>query len=263
MPTPIPGDIHRAAREGFGRSADAYERGRPDYPRDAVDFLVETLGIRPGRKILDLAAGTGKLTRMLTPRGADFVAVEPVEGMRRAFIEALSTVEVLDGRAEAIPLQDASVDAAVVAQAFHWFDAPAALAELHRVLRPDGSLALIWNVRDDERSAFWAGLTALLAPLRGGVPSHRAAEWRRAFDDTDLFTRPETRSFRHEQLATSEAAVDRVVSTSFVATLPGEARDELRRDVLELFERDPTRRGNQIELPYRTDVHWCRRAGER
>src|SRR5207247_3916719 len=126
--------IHRAARVGFQVGARQYERGRPDYPGTAVRALVEHLRIGPGSVVLDLAAGTGKLTRQLAPAGPRLVAVEPVEAMRATLARTVPGVWAVGGRAEAIPLAGGSVDAAVVAQAFHWFDPDAALAELHRVL---------------------------------------------------------------------------------------------------------------------------------
>jgi ubiquinone/menaquinone biosynthesis C-methylase UbiE len=128
--------VHQAAR-GFEQAADAYERARPTYPQAAVAWLCERLAVRRGRRVLDLAAGTGKLTRSLVAAGADVVAVEPIAAMRERLPPE---VEALDGTAEAIPLPGASVDAVTVAQAFHWFDAEPALAEIHRVLRPGGTL---------------------------------------------------------------------------------------------------------------------------
>ena len=127
--------IHEAAK-AFDQGAVDYEKGRPSYPADAVAKIVDVLGVGPGTRVLDLAAGTGKLTRLLVPTGAELVAVEPVAGMLDQLVAALPDVEVHDGTAEAIPLPDASVDAAVVAQAFHWFDPDVALAELARVLVP-------------------------------------------------------------------------------------------------------------------------------
>jgi SAM-dependent methyltransferase len=139
---------HRAA-PSFARSAAQYERARPGYAPAAVAFLVGRLGLGPGRVVVDLAAGTGKLARQLGPSGGRVVAVEPLAEMR-SFIPA--GIEVLDGTAEAIPLPDDFADAVTVAQAFHWFDAEAALREIERVLRPGGLLALVSNRR--EPSAF-------------------------------------------------------------------------------------------------------------
>ena len=253
--------VHPAAAVGFDQAAEAYVRGRPDYPEDAVRFLVGTLRLEPGRRVLDLAAGTGKLTRLLVPSGAEVVAVEPVEGMRSALAAEVEGVEIMDGRAEAIPLPDGSLDAAVVAQAFHWFDGPAALAELHRVLRPGSVLALVWNVRDDERSAFWARLTEALEPFRGDTPSHRSTAWARAFDRPELFTPLRTRAFVWEHATTREGAVDRVLSISFVAAMPEDERAGVRDEVLRLLDQDPQigPRSDRFGLPYRTDVQWCTR----
>jgi SAM-dependent methyltransferase len=135
----------RLAAPSFARSAEAYERARPGYAPEAVAFLAERLGLGPGRVVVDLAAGTGKLTRQLVPSGARVVAVEPLAEMR-SLIPA--GIEVLSGTAEAIPLPDASADAVTVAQAFHWFDAETALREIERVLRPDGLFALVSNRRE-------------------------------------------------------------------------------------------------------------------
>jgi ubiquinone/menaquinone biosynthesis C-methylase UbiE len=134
-----------AASSSFARSAAAYERARPGYAPAAVAFLVERLGLGIGRVVVDLAAGTGKLARQLVPSGAHVVAVEPLAEMR-SLIPA--GIEALGATAEAIPLPDASADAVTVAQAFHWFDAEAALGEIERVLRPDGLLALVSNRRE-------------------------------------------------------------------------------------------------------------------
>jgi SAM-dependent methyltransferase len=255
------GGVHPAAAAGFQRAADAYRRGRPDYPDQAVAFLVDRLGLRPGRRVLDMAAGTGKLTRLLVPTGAEIVAVEPVEAMRSAMAGDVPDVGILAGRAEAIPLADGSVDAAVVAQAFHWFHAQEALTEFHRVLREEATLALIWNVRDEERSAFWAELSKAIDPLRGDTPSHRGMAWRRAFDRAELFTPLQTRSFEYEHATTREGAVDRVLSTSFIAAMPDDERERVREQVLHLLDEDPRigPRAERFGLPYRTDVQWCTR----
>ena len=127
--------IHSSA-VGFDRAGADYERGRPGYPPDAVELLTRELEIGAGRRVVDLAAGTGKLTRALAPYHASIVAVEPVAGMREQLVGAVPGIEVLDGTAERIPLQDASIDTVLVAQAFHWFDAPRAAVEIHRIPAP-------------------------------------------------------------------------------------------------------------------------------
>src|SRR4029079_8784016 len=114
--------IHESAANGFAAGADAYERGRPEYSTEAIDALIRELGMGPGKRVLDLAAGTGKLTRQLAPSGAELVAVEPIPEMRAKLEAVLPDVEAVEGTAEATPLPNHSVDAVVVGQAFHWFD---------------------------------------------------------------------------------------------------------------------------------------------
>ena len=138
--------VDPVAAEGFTVGADAYERGRPSYPPEAITLLTAELELGPGRRVLDLGAGTGKMTALLAATGADVVAIEPVAAMRERLVARLPGVEALEGTAEAIPLPRGSVDAVVVAQSFHWFEAPVALAEIARVLRPHGGLALVWGV---------------------------------------------------------------------------------------------------------------------
>ncbi len=140
--------VHHAAAQGFGAAAEAYQRARPDYPAVLADWLHDELDLAPGRVVVDLGAGTGKFTPFLRATGARVVAVEPVEAMRAALVAAHPDVEALAGEAERLPLADASVDAIVCAQSFHWFARPAALAEMRRVLKPGGALGLVWNVRD-------------------------------------------------------------------------------------------------------------------
>jgi SAM-dependent methyltransferase len=251
--------IHESAARGFARAPDEYERGRPSYTEEAITWLAEALGLRRGTRVLDLAAGTGKLTRALVATGAGLVAVEPVDEMRAKIDGALPAVEVLRGTAEAIPLSDASVDAVTVGQAFHWFRADEALAEIHRVIRPGGRLGLVWNGRDD--STPWvAALTEIVEPYRGNAPAYRREAWREAFERTTLFGPLEHRRFRLEHELDREGIVARVTSVSFIAALPDDERKRIAERVRELLASDPAVRGRErVVLPYRTDVFWCER----
>ena len=234
--------IHRAAAEGFSRSAEAYERGRPEYPEAAIAYLVEL--VRPGATVLDLAAGTGKLTRPLVAAGLRVVAVEPVAEMRSALPGAL------EGTAEAIPLGDGSVDAVTVGQAFHWFDGDAALAEIERVLRPGGLLALVWNKRVDADPLNQA-IEDLVAPYRGDTPGHRGP-WRAAFERTSAFTPLEEASFEHSVVQDADRLEARVGSISFIASLDSAERAGV-------LERARAIAGDgEITVPYRTEVLTCR-----
>ena len=243
--------IHPAARGGFALAADAYERGRPGYPEAAVEFLAARLRLGPGRTVVDLAAGTGKFTRPLLATGAEVVAVEPVAEMRAALPAAARAV---DGTAEAIPLRPASADAVTVAQAFHWFDGDAALAEIHRVLRSGGTLALVWNRRrmDDPLNR---AVEELIAPYRGHTPALRTNAWRAAFERTDLFGPLEEHAFPNDQSLDADGLVDRVASISFIASLDEAARADVLQAVRALAGE------GRVTIRHDTEVHLSDRLG--
>jgi SAM-dependent methyltransferase len=200
---------------GYSRSAAAYERGRPGYPPAAVDFLAARLRLGPGRTVVDLAAGTGKLTRPLLATGAEVIAVEPVAEMRAALP---AEARAVDGTAEQIPLCSASADAVTVAQAFHWFDGNAALAEIHRVLRPGSALALVWNRRrmDDPLNQ---AIEELLAPYRGHMSAMQTGSWQIAFENSKRFGPLEGRVFPNDQSLDADGLAARIASVNFIARL--------------------------------------------
>jgi SAM-dependent methyltransferase len=236
--------IHPSAH-GFQTAAGDYERARPDYPDEAGRWLAERLDLRPGRKVVDIAAGTGKLTRVLVATGANVVAIEPVAGMRARLAAALPDVELLDGVAEEIPLEDASVDAATVGQAFHWFDGDRALTEIHRVARERSRLAIVYNRRTLEHP-IQAALEAILRPLRGDTPAHRGGRWPDAFARTRLWAPVEEVEFPHVQLLDREGVVARVASISFIARLPSDRRAAVLDQTRALVKQH----SEPIELPY-------------
>jgi len=251
----------------FERTAAEYERARPGYAPAAIDHLAHALGIGPGRRVLDLAAGTGKLTRQLVATGADVVAVEPGPEMRAQLTATLPEIEALEGSAEAIPLPDASVDAITVAQAFHWFDGRAAFEEFHRVLRPGGRLALVWNARD--RSVPWVDeVWSIMDRVEKRAPWRNHDEWREsAFVratgsefDKPWFGELHEATFHHEQLLSPADVVERVRSVSHVAVLPPEQREAVLDEVRTLLRDDPATAGrDELALPYRVDAFWTER----
>ena len=247
--------VHPVAAAGFHSGAAAYERGRPSYPAAAVDLIVEELRIGPGARVVDLGAGTGKWTRLLVERGARVIAVEPVAGMRDELVAAVPEAEVLEAPAEAVPLPDASVDAVSAAQAFHWFDAPVALAECARLLRAGGGLGLVWNARDD--SVPWvAQLDAIMKGPRGGVPAYdEHIDWHAVVAADGRFSPVEHRAVGSAQNMDQAMLLDRVSSTSYIAALPDDRRAEVLESVRQLVAGFPTR----FKLPHRTDVFWCHR----
>jgi SAM-dependent methyltransferase len=238
--------VHQSAATGFARSVEAYERARPEYPPEAIAYLASELDLRPGRTVVDLAAGSGKLTRPLAALGCEVIAVEPVAEMRAAIGPAAA--QALDGTAEAIPLPDDSADAVTVGQAFHWFDGPKALAEIERVLRPGGALALVWNRRPTESSALHAAISEIIAPYRGDAPAHASGAWREAFAGRDLVEQ----RFAFTQRLDADGLADRVGSTSFVAALDDDVREPLLERVRALAPDGP------VDVPYECELHLWR-----
>lgn len=253
----LSGPIHDSAARGFDRAAEEYERGRPDYPTAAIDLLVSELRLGPCSTVIDLAAGTGKLTRGLTPTGARLVAVEPVAGMRAQLVRAVPGVEVLAGTAEAIPLEDGVADAVLVAQAFHWFDVPKAAAEIRRVLRDGGGLGVIWNVWDD--SVAWvARMQKLVGAHRGETPQRGTSGWREQLAATGLFTPLAERDLTHVVHGTLDVLLARNASVSFIATLPESERAQVLEGVRALVAENPEAwDGDELVMPYVTQVTWC------
>jgi SAM-dependent methyltransferase len=251
--------IPQEAAVGFQRGAADYERGRPGYPEAAIAQLAGELDLGPGRVVVDLAAGTGKLTRALRGLGAELVAIEPVAGMREQLEHAVPGIEVLDGTAEGMPLADASVNAVLVAQAFHWFDVPAAAAEIHRVLAPGGGLGVVRNEWDE--SVDWiVELRALTAKHAARVERDRSDDWQEALSASGLFSPFEQQAFANPVRVSVDTLQARIASLSFVALLDDEPRAVLLDEVSRLVcDRGLVAADGLLDTPYRTYVVWCRR----
>ena len=247
--------VHPSAR-AFDDAAELYDRVRPGYPPAAIAWLVRVLGFAPGRTVLDLAAGTGKLTVPLVTTGARVVAVEPSEGMLAVLRRAAPEAEALAGTAERIPLEDASVDAVVVAQAFHWFDHDVALPEIHRVLRPGGELGLTWNRRDLTDPAH-AALERAISPWGTDTPRHRDRPWADAIERTPLFEPLEEAELPNDQELPPGGLVERASSISYIAALP----DETRREALAELAAFEAAAPQPIVLPHICELFAFRRAG--
>lgn len=224
----------------FGSEAAAYERGRPSYPPEAIDWLLP-----PGaRDVLDLGAGTGKLTTRLVERGLEVIAVDPIAEMLELLSTALPDTPALLGTAEQIPLPDNSVDAVLVAQAWHWFDPERAVAEVARVLRPGGRLGLVWNARD-ERMGWVKDL--------GRIIGHENDP----FSDEVTLPEPFVDQQRHRvewtSYLTPQALIDLVASRSYCITSPAAVRTRTLAEVRELLATHPALvNSTGLALPYIT-----------
>jgi SAM-dependent methyltransferase len=240
--------IRDEARRGFQAGAAAYERGRPGYPAGVIEWLRTELGLGPGRTVADVGAGTGKLSRELVATGATVLAVEPVPGMRDVLGRAVPGVQILDGTAEMMPVAGESVDAITVAQAFHWFDVPRTLAEFHRVLRPGGRFAVIWNRRLREQPLHQA-IHEITEPHRHDSPSHYDSGWRESIAADGGFTAAGETKIPFEQQFDADGLVDRVGSISFIAALDDRERERVlgRVRALALDAGQPLRLGYSTE----------------
>lgn len=252
--------MHQAAQQGFTSESAAYSTGRPSYPLAIRQWLESAMDIGPGRNVIDLGAGTGKLTQMLHP-AASVIAVEPVAAMRAEFTKQLPDRQVVSGTAEAIPAPSASVDAVVCGQSFHWFANPGAVMEIHRVLKPGGQLGLIWNVRDE--SVDWvAAITEILTPFEGDAPRFHTGQWRTALN-SNLFTEVEEVRIGHTHTGTPQIVIlDRFLSVSFIAALPPADKARVAQQLRTLIEDHPALRNRAlVHFPYQTRAYRFQRVG--
>jgi ubiquinone/menaquinone biosynthesis C-methylase UbiE len=254
--------IDPLAERAFGTRADDYERHRPGWPAEAVERALAGAGAGSESTVVDLAAGTGKLTRELVSRVARTIAVEPSADMRRQLSARVPEAEVVGGSAEAMPLDDASVDAVLVGEAFHWFCTPEAVAEIARVVRPGGGMTMLWNAHDFGSEPWVRAMGELLNSRRapGVTPINRkhTGLWKQAFDGSPFAPLAEPFQMRHEQRTDVDGLVAHISTWSFVGALDDEPRAALARDLAELLRREhPT--PADVAIPYRTDVYWTRR----
>ena len=247
-------DVHRTAT-GFDGVAAEYEAARPDYEASIVARLVDLLDLGSGRRVADVGAGTGKLTRVLLETGAEVVAVEPMAGMREQLRRSVPhpELEVVDGTAEHLPVADGSLDAVTAAQAFHWFAGPDALREFHRALRPDGHLAVIFN-RRDVTTPVQAAIDDLLVPHRGDTPSWARHDWVEWLQETPFFGPPTTAAAPWAQYLDAEGLVGRVASVSFVARLADQVRGRVLSAVRDLYGASRKDDQGRVALHYTTEL---------
>lgn len=250
--------IHHQSK-GYHTGAADYVAGRPGYPPEAVTWLREVLGLAARRKALEVGAGTGKFIPTLQQTGCEILALEPIAEMREQLVQAYPDVTALAGSADNIPLSDASVDAVVCAQAFHWFATREAVADMRRVLAPGGVLGLIWNGRD-ETVPWVAALSDITNRYEGDTPRYLTGAWRNAFPAPGLKLIGE-QHVRNVHVGTAEQVVlKRTLSVSFIAGLPADKRAEVERDVLGLIQQTPELAGEkEVAFPYLTSMYAYRK----
>ena len=233
--------INETASSGFQRGADDYERSRPSYPQAVLDTLPM------GGLVVDVAAGTGKLTRLLT---GDVIAVEPIAAMRTIAARFAPTVA---GVAESLPIRDASVDLVTVAQAFHWFEIRRAFTEIARVLKPGGTLAMMWNDWDD--SIPWVAEVHGMIYALDNESYEREVDWPAVVAKYELYTPVERIDVPNPQPTNRAMVVERAMSTSFVSASPVEVRDDLARRIAHVI----ADLDEPFDQPYVTMLFTCRR----
>ena len=237
-------DPRRERSLSFGSQAAAYERGRPSYPPEAVDWLLAPTDTWVARDVLDLGAGTGKLTTRLVERGLTVIAVDPIAEMLEMLRTALPDTPALLGSAEQIPLPDNAVDAVLVAQAWHWFDQERAVAEIARVLRPGGRLGVLWNTRE-ERSGWVKDFGRIV-----GLEHDRDNA---TVDLPEPFTDIATHQVEWTNYITPQALIDYVASRSYCITSPAEVRTRTLDEVRELLVSHPSlANATGLAMPYIT-----------
>jgi SAM-dependent methyltransferase len=245
-----------APPDAFGRSAREYELGRPEWPEELLDRVVSELGLGPDATVLDLGAGTGKLTRALVPRFTRVVAVEPDDAMRAVLEDVVPGAEALAGRGDAIPLADGEVDTVFSAEAFHWFATPESVGEIVRVLRPRGALVLLWNI-GLEYPELGEEVDAVIdeAFERGGTPGLArvlSGAWRGPVAAAG-FEELREAELERELITDREGWIANLLSVSSVAALPDGERAEFAERLQALVEPGELRR------VVRTVAYWTRR----
>jgi SAM-dependent methyltransferase len=231
--------------------AESYERRRPTYPAALVEWLGDRLRLRPGTTVVDLGAGTGKLTRDLLPTGAHVIAIEPLTEMRAQLETVVPDAEVLAGSPEELPLPDGSVDAVVAASAFRWFGTERALEEIHRALVPGGALAMVGNGRDlsDPLQREIQAIVGTYLPTAEQILS-----WIPIVDASPLFGPAEEFATTFEQWFDADGLAERIGTISYVARLPDDERARVLEQVRELGAAQPE---SPFPFRYRTEARVC------
>lgn len=254
--------VHHAASVGYDRGSGAYGAARPTYPDEAVKWLCTQLELRPGDHVVELGAGTGIFTSSLIGYVLTVTATEPVERMRRKLAEVADepVLYVRDGSAEETGLADDCADAVFAATAWHWFDPKRAIREVHRLLRNTsrGGLGLIWNSYD--RTVPWVAELADIALRRRAAdsPSEASGTWQGFFQDLDGWLDLGQAAFPNPWPTTARGIVERISSSSAIASLPAEAQAKALEEAWAIMTDHNLDRRPTLDLPYMTKCYWTK-----
>ncbi|MDM1485605.1 class I SAM-dependent methyltransferase [Acinetobacter towneri] len=254
--------LHPAAQQGFGSGASLYQQVRPSYPQEVDTFLQDQLKVLPNSHIVDLGSGTGKFLPHLLKLTTQLTAVEPIASMLTELRQLYPQVATVQARSEQLPLPAQCADLVSCAQSFHWFANLQSLKEIHRILKPQAHLLLIWNQRDI--SVNWVNaLAEMILPFEGDTPRFHNQNWRQVFADTDLFQLCHEQQFHHRHVGTVEQVVfKRLLSTSFIAAMPAAQQQQLKTQFEQLIlEYTGLHAQDTIEFPYCTHVFIYQKIG--
>lgn len=254
--------LHPAAQQGFALGANLYQQVRPSYPQEVDVFLQDQLQVPLNSNIVDLGSGTGKFLPHLLKLTTQLTAVEPIASMLTELRQLYPQVATVQARSEQLPLPAQCADLVSCAQSFHWFANLQSLKEIHRILKPQAHLLLIWNQRDI--SVNWVNaLAEMILPFEGDTPRFHNQDWRQVFADTDLFQLCHEQQFHHRHVGTVEQVVSkRLLSTSFIAAMPAAQQQQLKTQFEQLIlEYTGLHAQDTIEFPYCTHVFIYQKIG--
>lgn len=254
--------LHPVAIEGFSRAAALYQEARPSYPPTLIEVLQSELALAKHAQLLDLGSGTGKFLPYLKALGIDhhILALDPVAEMLAQLKQVHADVDCIQATSDAMPINDQSIDAICCAQSFHWFANPASLKEIHRILKEDSHLVLVWNQRDIEVN--WVkALADLIYPFEGNTPRYHSDAWREVFQDQTLFQLHAEYRFDHVHSGSVEQVVSkRLLSTSFIAAMPSTQQQALKQQFEQIvLDATGKQAQDQIDFPYVTHLYIFRK----
>ena len=248
--------LHSSAQKGFSSAAKLYQQVRPSYPQSIALWLQDRLQLSSETKLLDLGSGTGKFLPYLQQITQHIIAVEPIDEMLAQLEQAYPNVQTLQAFSHNIPIQAETVNVVTCAQSFHWFANIETLTEIHRILKPNGYLVLIWNQRDI--GVNWVkALANLISPFEGDTPRYHSNLWQKAFQQQSLFKLYQETTIPHLHHGTVEQVVSkRLLSTSFIAAMPKPKQLELKAQFEKIiYEHTGKSAQDPIDFPYTTHVY--------